>query len=166
VANRRRPTRGRTNWLSLAFGALAIVLAAAAIYLALRDKNAAQPPTPPPPAPGQNKFIHVDQALQHQGLKVAFLQEGIPAGALTVPGQGLTVDGVPLYVFVYADATTAKEDAAALDPATLVPAESSSGTPFPSGPVHVASHSNIIVAVVGGPDDVVKKVDQAIQGLA
>jgi hypothetical protein len=166
VANRRRPTRGGTNWLSLAFGALAIVLAAAAIYLALRDKNAAQPPTPPPPAPGQNKFIHVDQALQHQGLKVAFLQEGIPAGQLSVPGQGLTVDGVPLYVFVYPNAATAEKEAAALDPTTLVPAKSFSGSPFPSGPVHVASHSNIIVALVGGSTDVATKVDHAIQGLA
>ena len=142
-----------------------MALAAAAIILYVRERNEAEPtPAPPPPLAGRNELIHVANALQNEDLEVEILPRGVPAGALSVPGQGMTVDGAPLYAFIYRDAATAEQEAAAVDPAAIA-AAATAGTPTAAAPPHVTQHSNVIVALVGGSPEVIEKVDRAITGL-
>ena len=164
VSERRRTGRG-SAWPSLVFGVLAIVLAVTAVLLYVGREEAEPVPTPPPALPGQNEMIHVANALRQQELNVAFAPGGIPPGELSVPGQLLTVDGARLYVFVYADAGRAEAEAARADPSAILPERSPSGTPIATGPPHLASHSNVTVALVGGSPEVAEKVDRAIEGL-
>lgn len=164
MTERERPIRRRTNWLSLVFGALAIVLAAAAILLFVRDDGEEE--RAPPPAPeGGNELIHVQQALQAEGLEVESAQGGVPAGVLDVPGQRLVVDGASLYVFRYADAGEAADALAVATPAAILPERSPSGTPIADGVPFVTGHSNVIVALVGGSPELAEQVKRAIQGL-
>ena len=107
VSERRRPRRG-SNWPSLVFGVLAVVLAVAAVVYARRENGAEQVPTPPPAPPGHNEMIHVFHALSQQGLDVEFARRGVPPGDLSVAGQALSVDGAQLYVFIYPDAGLAE----------------------------------------------------------
>jgi len=166
---RARPSKGRgSSLLTLLFGALAVVLAAAAIVLWLRDRDGAGRDEPPVPtaAAGENEFIHVVQALEAEGLETVIVQGGLPAGELGAPGQRLDVNGVPLYVFLYPDAAAAATPAARLDPATALPAANARGTPVATEPPHLAHGSNVIVALVGGDDELRARVDAAIARLA
>ena len=164
MTSERRPTRRGSNWPSLVFGALAVGLAALAIILALRNNEPEGPPPPPAAQPGENELIHVVQALQGQNLEVVIAQRGVPAGQLSVPGQGLTVDGSPLYVFVYPDAAAAEAEAAT-DPATVLPARSASGTPLATETPRRFTHSNVTLALVGGSDELARSVPRAIERL-
>lgn len=164
MTERGRPIRRRTNWLSLGFGALAIVLAAAAILLFVRD-DAPEERVPPPAVEGENELIHVQQALRAEGLEAESAQGGVPAGALEVPGQRLVVDGASLYVFRYPAADEAAAALAAVPPAEILSGETPSGTPIADGVPFVTGHSNVIVALVGGSAELQEQVDRAIQGL-
>lgn len=162
AARRRRGGRG-TPWVTVLFGVLSVVLAGAAIFLWLRgDEPALVAPTA---LPGENELIHVEQALSAEGLAVTIEPRGIAPGALGVPGQLLTVDGVPLYVFVYPSAEAAATPAARVDPASALPASNPAGTPIATQPPHLARGSNVIVALVGGDDQLRAKVDAAVASL-
>ena len=162
MATGRRPTGWGWNRVSLAFFALAIVLAVVAIYLAVREEEAPGPPPPPPAEAGANELIHVVQALEAEDLTVEIAQRGVPAGGLSVPGQGLTVDGTPLYVFVYPNPAAAEAEAET-DPTTIL--RTATGTPVATEAPRVFSHSNVTVALVGGSDELAEAVERAIAGL-
>lgn len=165
-----RRGRGRSNLVSTLFGGLAVVLAVAAAVLYFSDRNGGvEAPTPRPAAPGGNEMIHVQGALAEQGLETSFAQGGAPAGPLGVPGQPLTVNGTPLFVFVFPSVDRAESAAAVArdDPAALLAAATFQGTPVATdGPPHIASKSNIVVALVGGSEELAVDVDRAIAGLA
>ena len=161
-----RRTRRGGAWQSLVFGALALVLAVIAVIVYVRGENEAdRAPPPPPAAAGHNELIHVVNALQQEGLEVRIEPRSIPRGELSVPGQVLTVDGARLYVFVYPDAAQAEAEAARADPSAVLPERSPSGTPIATEPPHLASHSNVTAALVGGSAEVAEKVDRAVEGL-
>lgn len=164
MAVQRQPNRRRTNRISLVFGALAVVLAAAAIFLALRD-DGEEERAPPAAAEGENEAIHVQQALEAEGLEVELVRRGVSVGELSVPGQGMTVDGIPLYVFRYPADGTPQAELANADPAAILPARSATGTPIADGVPFVTSHSNVTVALVGGSPELQERVERAIQGL-
>lgn len=168
VGERRRTERGGGR-ISLVFGALALLLAAVAVVLYVRDRNESVPePAVPTAVAGQNEMIHVLEALEDEGLVVAFGQRGFPAGAgaLSAPAQVLTAGEATLYVFVYRDdPATAAQEAAQADPATILPATTPSGTPIAGGVPHVTTKSNVIVALVGASAEVAEQVDRAIAGL-
>ena len=165
VASERRPARRGWNRASLLFLGLAVVLAAIAIYLALAGDEPEVPPPPPAPV-GENELIHVQLALEAEGLDVESGRQGVPAGALEVPGQRLTVEGTPLYVFRYPNPDAAEAAAATVDPAAVLPARSPSGTPFPTGEPRLYRGSNIVALLVGGSDELAGQVQRAIEGLA
>lgn len=146
------------------FGALAVILAAAAIFIFVRGDGEGERAPPPAPA-GENELIHVQQALEAEGLEAESVQGGVPAGSLDVPGQRLLVDGASLYLFRFSDAADAAEAFATADPAAILPERSATGTPIAAGVPFVTSHSNVIVALVGGSEDLQERVERAIQGL-
>ena len=147
--------------------ALGLALLAAFIYL--RDNNdEPQVRVAPTAQPGQNQLADVRRVLSDEGLTVEYGRTNVPAGALSVPGQHLVVDGVPLYAFIYQGAGGAamrERQAQNLDPAELLPT-GAGGTPGATEPPHIAQKSNVLVALVGGSDEIIEKVDAAIEKLA
>ena len=164
-----RRRRSRSNLVSAFFGVLAVVLAAVAGVLYFSEQNGVvEAPTPRPAVPGRNEMIHVLEALSGQGLETSFAQGGVPAGELGVPGQTLTVDGSPLFVFVFPSVERAEAAAAVArdDPSALLAGASFQGTPVATNDPHIASHSNIVVALIDGTEELAAGVDRAIGGLA
>jgi hypothetical protein len=134
---------------------------------ALRAVHAASPP----PTPGQIEAIDVVRALQAQGMTVQQVQQGVPRGAFSAPGQGLTVDGEPVYLFIFPDPATAQREVAAADPFAVLPASAMptpgrAEVPSPdAAPPMIVQGSNVAVAMPGGSDDQRAKVRAAIEGL-
>lgn len=163
---RQRGRSGRGgSALTASLAVLAVVLAAAAVLLWLRDQGRPSEPVVPTAIAGENELIHVQRALEAEELEVSAQPEGLPPGELGVPGQRLDASDRPLYVFVYPDREAAAAAFAALDPATALPAANARGTPVATEPPYLAHGSNVIVALIGGDDDLRQKVDAAMAGL-
>ncbi len=167
-ASGRRPLSAS----SIFFFGLAAVLAVLAVLLATGTvRIGPSTPPPPPPTPGQIKVIDVVRALEAQGLAVQQAKQSVPLGELSAPGQGLTVDGETLYLFVFPDPTTARQEVEAADPYAVLPASAMSEadraeipTSDPPPPM-IVQGSNVAVAMPGGSDEQRAKVRAAIEGL-
>jgi hypothetical protein len=149
--------RGAAGWATF-FGVLAIALAAAAVFVAVRQATQPQLPTPPPAPPGHNELINVINALRGEGFEVSSVPGGLPVGEMRVPGQQLTVDGQTLYVFLYPTPAEAAADLDMTDPAAVL-GENGGEPPFLTG------QSNVVVALVDGSEEQRERVARAIGGL-
>jgi hypothetical protein len=156
-AKPRPGKRGSAVWAAL-FGALAVVLAGAAIFVAVRQANQPQVPTPPPAPPGHNELINVLNALRAEGIEVKSVPGGVPMGEMRVPGQKLTVDGQTLYVFIYPSPVEAEADLGSADPAKVLGDEGDE-------PPFLAGHSNAVVALVDGSEELREGVLRAVESL-
>jgi hypothetical protein len=154
------PARRGLNWISLLFGAISIILFALAAWMAWPMFTGGGVVVPTAVA-GQLQAVHVTDALADQGLRVEQNQGFVPRGVFSVPGQGASVDGAPLYIFIFPDAATAATELEQADPAAIGPR----GTPTPDVTVDLFGHSNVVVALLDAPDEVRTKVEQAVAGL-
>jgi hypothetical protein len=149
------------------FAVAAVAVLAYGIYQSQIESNDEPTIAPPTSEPGGNKLINITNALEDQGLKVEIVRSSFRSPQLSVPGQGLSVDNGKLYVFIY-PGRTAVEDREAeskdLDPSTLT-VLTVSGTPVAGNAPHVVSNSNVIAVLPSASQDVIDKVDAAIQGL-
>lgn len=159
---------------SIVFFAVSIVLGVLAVLLATGTIGTSTPP-PPPPIPGRLTQIDVVNALRTQGL-VAEVDPRlfVPRGALSQPGQGVRIDGEPLYVFFFDDPEQARAEFVAADPATVLPPPRGTGSPaaqgaeavgITGGEPFIVQGSNVVVAVPGGDEAIRAKVRTAIEGL-
>lgn len=168
-ATSTRPDRRGWPASSIFFLGLSAVLAVLAVLLATGKLRLG--PSAPPPTAGHITVIDVVRALEAQGFAVEQVPRGLPRGALSAPGQGLTVDGEPLYLFIFPDPATASDEVAAADPFAVLPASSTptpdrTETPSPDAPPPmIVQGSNVAVAMPGGSDDQRAKVRTAIEGL-
>lgn len=148
-----------------AFGAIAVL--AYGVYQNQHEKNAEPTIAPPTSTSGSNNLINIKQALEHQGLDVKIVRSSFRSPQLTVPGQGLAVDGAKVYVFIYNGQQAVEQrklESKDLDPATLT-VLTISGTPVSGSNPHVAANSNVVAVLPSASQDVITKVDAAIQGL-
>jgi hypothetical protein len=159
----RRRARG-SNLLSNLFAVAAVAFAILAAILYLRGSRIAAP-VAPTAAQGGNQIVNVTEALEAQELTVE-LPPGlfIPRGALAVPGQGIEINGLPAFIFLYPNAQAATADAAGADPNQVVP-DRLAGTPAPPGERRLARGSNVIVLLVGGDEETWQKVEAAVASL-
>jgi hypothetical protein len=167
VSTRRRSgaKSAVANWVSLALFGLAAVLFVVVAVLYVRDRgNDDKVPPTPVSKPGQAQSINVVNALKAQGIKANFSGGGARSDAMTPPGQALTVDGHPLYVFIYEDPTSREDETADLDVADLGLVDVN-GTPVAGGTPHAVGGSNVYAVLFGGDEDLTAKVDRAIKGL-
>jgi hypothetical protein len=81
-----------------------------------------------------------------------------------VPGQGVEVDGMPAFIFLYPDAETARADAASVAVDEVVP-ERLAGTPTPDGERRMTQGSNVVVLLVGDSPETWQKVEAAVASL-
>jgi len=156
--------RRRSNTASNLFALAAIVFGVLALVLYFRNPGGGIAPVPVAP-PGGNELVNVTDALRSQGLDVE-QPRGlfIPRGALDVPGQGVEIDGMPAYIFLYPDAETARADAAGVDAVDVVPTRPA-GTPTPDGEARMTQGSNVIVLLAGGSLETWQKVEAAVASL-
>lgn len=164
---RAEPATGKrkSNLASNLFALAAIAFAIIAVVLYLRDSRGGGIAPVPTAAPASNQVINVTQALKSQGLDVQ-QPPGlfIPIGAFEVPGQGVEVNGLPGFIFLFPDATAAQAAAESADPDSIVP-EQLAGTPGPTGERRIVQHSNVIVLLAGGDDETWQKVEAAVSSL-
>src|SRR4051812_13781554 len=99
---RRFSGRNIISYILFAAAAALFVVVAVLYY---QDRHKEEPKTPPPASnPGHADLKNVVDALKAQGIKVDYARSGgVRSDDLTPPGQGLTADGKPLYVFIYED---------------------------------------------------------------
>jgi len=151
----------------LLFAAMALVLVAiGVIYLRDRTEEEPMPPRPTSSA-GSAEYVDVQEALVAQGLEVTAGRRAIPVGVLSVPGQAFVVEDVPLYAFIYTEVASREEEGASVDADEVLAAAPGSGTPGAGGAVegHVAQHSNVLVVLAGGDEELVAKVERAVEGI-
>lgn len=159
-----QPQKRRGNTLSNVFAIVAVVFAILAVVLYLRPGRGVAPV--PVAAPGGNQIVNVTNALKAQGLEVAQPPgHFIPAGEVSVPGQGVEINGAPGYIFLFKDAETARREVDGVSPSSLAPAELR-GTPLPEGERRAVMGSNVVVVLVGGDDETWNKVQAAVATLA
>ena len=152
---------------TLLFAAMAVVLVAIGVIY-VRDWTDEEPtPVPPTSSPGGAQSIHVLNALAAQDLEASFGRQTIPIGILSEPGQQIVVEGVPLYAFIYPDVASREEEGAAVDADEVLAAAPGTGTPGAGGAVeaHVAQHSNVLVVLAGGDEELVAKVERAVESI-
>ena len=156
--------RRRSNTASNLFALAAVVFGLLALILYFRNPGGGIAPVPVAP-PGGNELVNVTDALRAQGLDVE-QPPGlfIPRGALDVPGQGIEIDGMPAFIFLYPDAETARADATGVDAGDVVP-KRLAGTPTPGGERRMTQGSNVIVLLIGGSAETWQKVEAAVVSL-
>lgn len=155
------PARRGFNWVSALFAVISVALFAVAIWIALPLITGSNEPPRPEAEAGRLQAVHVTDALTAQGLEVVQGQGFIPAGVFSMPGQGTTVDGAPLFYFIFPDAEQAATELAAANSADLGPR----GTPVAGSVPDLYHHGNVIVALFDGTDEIRAKVEQALAGL-
>ena len=156
--------RRRSNTASNLFALAAVVFGVLALVLYFRNPGGGVAPVPVAP-PGGNELVNVTDALRSQGLDVQ-QPPGlfIPRGALDVPGQGVEIDGMPAFIFLYPDAETARTAAAGVAADDVVPVRLA-GTPTPDGERRMTQGSNVIVLLIGGSPETWQKVEAAVASL-
>jgi hypothetical protein len=160
-----KSTRSGGNLLSTLFAVAAVLFAILAVILYVRDAGRTGVAPVPTAAPGGNQIVNVTDALRAQGLTVEQPPRMfIPAGTLSVPGQGVLIDGAPAFVFLYHNAATAQSEAQSANAARVVP-EKIAGTPAPSGERRLVQGSNVIVVLIDGSDATWQKVQAAVTHL-
>lgn len=167
---RRQRTR-RDTFISAFFGVLAVALLAAAAWIYIQDREEEFAPAPEPNVPGANELINVFNALTDAGLEVTYGTEAARIDGVTQPGQELIVDGVPVWAFLFigqepgtgVDQRATAEASIGADSLTLT---SPSGQPIEAGDVTVISQSNVLVVVSGeASPELREQIEQAIERL-
>jgi hypothetical protein len=158
------PGKRRGNTASNLFALAAVVFGLLALLLYFRNPSGGIAPVPVAP-PGGNELVNVTDALRGQGLDVQ-QPPGlfIPRGALDVPGQGIEIERMPAFIFLYPDAETARADATGVAADDVVP-DRLAGTPTPAGERRMTQGSNVIVLLVGGSPETWQKVEAAVASL-
>src|SRR5215212_11558239 len=158
------PRRPRRNTASNLFALAAVVFGVLALVLYFRNPGGGIAPVPVA-TPGGNELVNVTDALRSQGLEVGQPPHlFIPRGELDVPGQGIDIEGMPAFIFLYQDAETARADAAGVNADDVVP-DRLAGTPTPKNERHLTQGSNVIVVLVGGSPETWQKVEAAVAAL-
>lgn len=155
------PPRRGLNWVSALFAAISVALFAVAIVMAWPLFTGGNQAPRPEAEAGRLEVVHVTDALAAQGLTIEQGRGFIPIGAFSAPGQGITVDGAPLFIFIFPDAETPAAELAEADPASIGPR----GTPIPGSVPELFTHGNIILALFDASDDIRTKVEQALAEL-
>lgn len=154
----------KSTLLSNLLAVAAVVFAIIALFLYLRPGGSGIAPAPTAAA-GSNQIVNVTQALTTQGLDVKQPPGSfIPVGALDAPGQGVTVNGVPGFIFLFSDAQSAQSDFDGLD-ANAVVLDQIRGTPTPTGERRAVQGSNVVLLLIGGDDETWQKVEAAVASL-
>lgn len=168
------PNRNRAIIISNILFALAIVAAGVVAYLYFFDDTFfSDGPEAPVCETSSSELACVVNALKLEDFdEVDYGRYTASADQLSQPGQVVEIDDMIGFVFVYPAASPEQAiadreaEGANLDPETVQITSRTADQPLNEGkPIHVAQHSNIIFILVGGTDDDIAKVQEAIETL-
>lgn len=143
-----------------------VVLMLAVGFLYIQDRREDDTPTPPTSVPGHNQAIDVLNAFRKQDLDATFGDQGsdVRSEMLERPGQTIELPDATAYVFIYQDFDA--RDEATLDVlAEDVDLVDVAGDPIEIDDASLFTNSNVAVLLVGGDDDTVAKVEEAVNTL-
>ena len=152
---------------SLFFGILALILAGAAVYLYIQQREETGPVAPTAP-PGQNGLAQVVDTFNGAGLKTEYAPRTDKYDKFSEPGQAITIDGNDAWVFVYANQDEQQADAKKWNPDNPGAITSPSGKEWTTAKPVMYAHSNVIVVVSTDKkpsSDDLSKIEQAVNAL-
>lgn len=162
--NQQRSSSAR-RWIS---NLLFVVAAALFVYVAYayyqeRSDNNDQVPTPQVVA-GKAELKNVRDAIANQGATVEYGKQTVRIDGITPVGQQLTVEGSPIYVFIFEspDDRTKQTDGLSADTIEL---KTPSGADAATGDLAISQGSNILVVSDGATRSDQQKIDAGIQSL-
>lgn len=153
------------RWISNLLFVVAAVLFAYVAYAWYQERNddSTQVPTPQS-VPGQAEVKNVHDAFVAQGATVEYGRQTVRVDGLTPVGQQLTVDGVPVYIFIFEDPDSRVEQAGEIE-ADAIEMKTPSGADAAAGDLAVSQGSNVLAISDGAPEDVQAMIDAGVQSL-
>jgi hypothetical protein len=153
------------RWISnLLFVVAAVLFAYVAVaWYQDRDNGNNQVPTPQS-VPGQAEVKNVHDAIVAQGTTVGYGRDTVRVDGLTPVGQQLTVDGVPVYVFIFESPEDRGEQTGELS-LDAIELKTPSDADAATGELIVTEGSNVLTISDGAPEDVQAKIDAGVQSL-
>jgi hypothetical protein len=120
--------------------------------------------TAAPSSPGRAELKDVRDALVAQGLEVDYGREVAHVEGLTIVGQQLFADDVPVYVFLFGSEAERATVTEGIDVEHLVLLDPL-GDPIESGPLVATANSNVLAVSVGASEELQVKIDAGIESL-
>jgi len=153
------------RWIS---NLLFVVAAALFIYVAYayyqeRTDDSGSVPTPQSVA-GKAELKNVRDAIAAQGATVEYGKQTVRIDGITPVGQQLTVEGTPVYVFIFEspEDRTAQTDGLSTDTLEIT---TPSGADAAKGDLAISEGSNILVVSDGASESDQQKIDAGVQSL-
>ena len=162
--NQQRSSSVR-RWIS---NILFVVAAALFVYVAYayyqeRSDNNGAVPTPQSVA-GKAELKNVRDAISAQGLTVDYGRKTVRIDGITPVGQELTVEGTPVYVFIFESPEDRTKQTKDLTAATIE-ITTPSGANAATGTLAISQGSNILIVSDGVSESDQQKIDAAVQSL-
>jgi hypothetical protein len=153
------------RWISNLLFVIAAVLFAYVAYAWYQEREGGSNQIPTPQSvPGQAELKNVRDAIAAQGTTVEYGRQTVRVEGLTPVGQQLTVDGVPVYVFIFEDPDARTNEAGEID-LDAIELKTPSGADAATGDLIVSQGSNVLTISDGAPADVQEKIDAGVQSL-
>lgn len=153
------------KWISNLLFVVAAVLFAyvAYAYYQERSDDTGTVPTPQSVA-GKAELKNVHDAIGAQGATVEYGRQTVRIEGVTPVGQQLTVEGTPVYIFIFDSPETRAEQTADLS-ADSLEIKTPSGADAATGDLAISQGSNVLVVSDGATEDVQKTIDAGVQSL-
>lgn len=153
------------RWIS---NLLFVVAAVLFVYVAYayyqeRTDNKGAVPTPQSEA-GKAELKNVRDAIAAQGATVEYGKQTIRIDGITPVGQQLTVEGTPVYIFIFEspDDRTKQTDGLSAD---AIEIKTPSGANAATGALAMSEGSNILAVSDGASESVQQQIDAGVQSL-
>ena len=132
-------------------------------YYQERTNDPGPIPTPPSVA-GKAELKNVRDAIAAQGATVDYGRQTVRIAEVTPVGQQLTVEGAPVYVFIFEspEDRAAQTDGLSIDTLEI---KTPFGANAASGQLAISAGSNVLVVSDGAPEAVQEKIDAGVTSL-
>jgi hypothetical protein len=143
--------------------AAALFIYVAYAYYQDRTDNGGSVPTPQS-EPGKAELKNVRDAIAAQDVTVDYGRQTVRVEGITPVGQQLTVNGAPVYVFIFESPDDRAEQTAELSVDT-VELKTPSGADAATGDLAMTAGSNVLVISDGATESDQEKIDAGVQSL-
>ena len=153
------------KWISNLLFVVAAVLFAYVAYAYYQERQDDSGTVPTPQSvPGQAQLKNVHDAIADQGLSVDYGRKTVRIEGITPVGQELTVEGVPVYVFIFESPDARSEQTAGIS-ADSIELKTPSGANAATGELAISEGSNVLAVSDGADQELQEKIDAGVQSL-
>ncbi len=153
------------RWVSNLLFVVAAVLFAYVAYAYYQERTNDVGPIPTPQSiAGKAELKNVRDAIAAQGATVEYGRQTVRIEGITPVGQQLTVEGAPVYVFIFDSPEVRAEQTAELS-AEKLEMKTPSGANAATGTLAISEGSNILTVSDGAPEAVQEQIDAGVASL-